>query len=163
MKRRFAALLALLLVGLIVLTACGQIQAVKEMAKATEAFAVNTAAPAATAAAETAITDPQEIADYIFAHGELPPNFITKKEAQALGWRGGDLYVYAPGKSIGGSVFSNYEKKLPKVKGRVYRECDANYTGGKRGDDRIVYSNDGHVWFTSDHYETFIELFPSNQ
>ena len=163
MKRRFAALLALLLVGLIVLTGCGQIQAVKEMAKATEAFAVNTAAPAATAAAETAITDPQEIADYIFAHGELPPNFITKKEAQALGWRGGDLYVYAPGKSIGGSVFSNYEKKLPKVKGRVYRECDANYTGGKRGDDRIVYSNDGHVWFTSDHYETFIELFPSNQ
>ena len=160
MRKRVTALLALLLVGLIILTGCGQIQAVKEAAKATEAFAVTTAAPDA---AETAITDPQEIADYIFAHGELPPNFITKKEAQALGWRGGDLYAYAPGKSIGGSVFANYEKKLPKVKGRVYRECDANYTGGKRGDDRIVYSNDGHVWFTSDHYETFIELFPSNQ
>ena len=166
LKRRFAALIALLLAGLLVLAGCSKIS--------TETAAVS-AAPAATAAATAApteapeeeagpIIDPQGIADYIFAHGELPPNFITKAEAQALGWESGkDLNAYAPGKSIGGDTFGNYEGILPKAKGRKFTECDANYTGGKRGSERIVYSNDGHVWYTSDHYETFTELFPSNQ
>ena len=115
------------------------------------------------------IIDPQAIADYIFEHGELPDNFITKKEAQALGWDSkadrysGRKYVsdVAPGKSIGGDWFGNYEGQLPKAKGRKFYECDCNYTGGNRGVERIVYSNDGHVWYTNDHYETFTELFPS--
>ena len=180
MKRRFAALIALLLVGVLLLTGCGQ-KAVRDMAEVTTAFTVVTAAPEKEAAAtkeqtaatkdeaatkETAagpITDPQGIADYLFAHGELPPNFITKAEAQALGWDGGDLSRYAPGKSIGGDTFGNYEGQLPKAKGRKFRECDVRYSGGKRGAERIVYSNDGHVWYTADHYETFTELFPSKE
>ena len=110
------------------------------------------------------IIEPQAIADYLFEHGELPDNFITKKEAQALGWDSKTNYVsdVAPGKSIGGDYFGNYEGSLPKVKGRKYYEADCYYTGGKRGAERIIYSNDGHVWYTDDHYVTFTELFPSS-
>ena len=111
-----------------------------------------------------AIKAAQELADYIDEHGELPENFITKEEAQKLGWDSSRNYLsdVAPGKSIGGDRFGNYEGRLPKAKGRKFFECDANYTGGKRGAERIVYSSDGHVWYTKDHYETFEELFPSD-
>ena len=167
MKRRFAALIALLLAGLLILAGCGKntagtvaAPAAPAAAEVTTAFTVATAAPEEEAGP---ITDPQGIADYLFAHGELPPNFITKAEAQALGWDGGDLSRYAPGKSIGGDTFGNYEGQLPKAKGRKFRECDVRYSGGKRGAERIVYSNDGHVWYTADHYETFTELFPSKE
>ena len=117
------------------------------------------AAPTATPAGP--IIDPQEIADYLFEHGTLPDNFITKKEAQDLGWEGGDLSRYAPGKSIGGDLFGNYEGLLPRVKGRKYYEADCWYTGGRRNEHRVIYSSDGHVWYTDDHYQTFTELFPS--
>ena len=161
-KRRIIALLALLLAGLLVLTGCGQ-KPVPQGAEVTEALTVVTLAPTSAPEESGPITEPQAIADYLFAHGELPPNFITKAEAEALGWTSGqDLHKYAPGKSIGGEYFGNYEGKLPKAKGRKFTECDANYTGGKRGGERIVYSNDGRVWYTADHYETFTELFPSN-
>lgn len=129
--------------------------------------AAKTAKPTKTpkpAAEETGpIIEPQAIADYLFEHGELPDNFITKKEAQALGWDSSRNYVsdVAPGKSIGGDWFGNYQGKLPRAKGRTFRECDCNYVKGKRKDDRIVWSSDGRVWFTDDHYETFTELFPS--
>ena len=109
------------------------------------------------------ITDPQAIADYLFRYGELPDSFITKKEAEALGWDSSWNYVsdVAPGKSIGGDRFGNYEGILPKKKGVTYREADCNYTGGKRKAERIVYSSDGRVWYTNDHYQTFTELKPS--
>ena len=111
------------------------------------------------------IIEPQAIADYLFTYGRLPDNFITKKEAQELGWDSTRNYVsdVAPGKSIGGDRFGNYEGVLPKVKGRTYYEADCYYTKGKRTAERIVYSSDGHVWYTEDHYVTFTELFPSGQ
>ena len=111
------------------------------------------------------IIEPQAIADYLFTYGKLPDNFITKKEAQELGWDSTRHYVsdVAPGKSIGGDRFGNYEGVLPKVKGRTYYEADCYYTKGKRTAERIVYSSDGHVWYTEDHYVTFTELFPSGQ
>lgn len=110
-----------------------------------------------------AITAPQAIADYIFEHGKLPGNFITKKEAQDLGWDSSknDVSDVAPGKSIGGDRFGNYEGLLPDAKGRTWYEADANYTGGNRGAERIVFSNDGLVYYTSDHYESFTEMKPS--
>ncbi len=109
------------------------------------------------------IIEPQAIADYLFEYGELPDNFITKKEAQALGWDSKINYVsdVAPGKSIGGDYFGNYDEHLPTGKGLQYHEADCNYTGGKRNAERVVYSSDGHVYYTNDHYETFTELFPS--
>lgn len=158
-------LFAVLLAAVLLLCACSA-NAV-ETAKRKK----NTAAPAVTetpAVAEPTaepgpLDEAQRIADYIFEHGELPDNFITKKEAQALGW---DKYVnkvsdIAPGKSIGGDYFGNYEKQLPVVQGRKYYEADCYYFGGDRNEYRIIYSNDGHVWFTGDHYQTFTELFPS--
>ena len=159
-------LFAVLLAAVLLLCACSA-NAV-ETAKRKK----NTAAPAVTetpAVAEPTaepgpLDEAQRIADYIFEHGELPDNFITKKEAQALGW---DKYVnkvsdVAPGKSIGGDYFGNYEKQLPVVQGRKYYEADCYYFGGDRNEYRIIYSNDGHVWFTGDHYQTFIELFPTD-
>ena len=112
---------------------------------------------------EGPIIDPQSIADYIFANGELPDNFITKKEAKALGWDNSYNYVsdVAPGKSIGGDYFGNYEKRLPDAKGRKFYEADCYYTKGKRTKYRVIFSNDGHVWYTGDHYNTFTELFPT--
>ena len=100
-------------------------------------------------------TAPEDVALYIRKFGCLPTNFITKKEAKALGWEGGDLWEYADGKSIGGDYFGNYEGVLPPGK---YRECDVNYSGGKRGAERIVYS-DTAIYYTDDHYETFKQLY----
>ena len=123
------------------------------------------AGPTATPVPQGPITDVQSIADYLFANGCLPENFMTKKEAQALGWPGGDLSRYAPGMSIGGDHFGNYEGVLPQKdeNGRkiTYHECDVNYTRGSRGADRIVFSSNGHVYYTADHYSTFTEIFPS--
>ena len=101
---------------------------------------------------------PAMVAAYIDTFNKLPQNFITKKEAQQLGWNSSKNHVsdVAPDKSIGGDRFGNYENKLPKGN---YRECDINYTGGKRGAERIIYDNDGDVYYTNDHYNTFTQLF----
>ena len=113
---------------------------------------------------ELPITDPQQIVNYLDLYGELPENFITKEEALDLGWDGRYNYVgeVAPGKSIGGDRFGNYEGLLPKKKGRKWYECDANYRGKKRGEERVVFSSDGLYYYTDDHYQTFIELFPED-
>ena len=114
---------------------------------------------------QTAITAPQDIADYIFAHGTLPDNFLTKNEARQLGWDSSKNYVsdVAPGYSIGGDKFGNYEGLLPDASGRKWYEADANYTVGPRGAERILYSSDGLVYYTSDHYQTFTEMYPSGK
>lgn len=105
-------------------------------------------------------TSKEDVALYIYTYGELPQNFISKKEAQALGWSGGSLEPYAPGKCIGGSYFGNYEGVLPKAKGRQYTECDIDTLGkSSRGAKRIVFSNDGLIYYTDDHYETFTLLY----
>lgn len=101
-----------------------------------------------------------EVALYIHLYGKLPGNFITKAEAQKLGWTGGGLDKYAKGKSIGGDSFGNFEGRLPKAKGRKYTECDIDTAGAKsRGAKRIVFSNDGLIFYTDDHYETFTQLY----
>lgn len=114
---------------------------------------------------QTAITAPQNIADYIFAHGTLPDNFLTKNEARQLGWDSSKNYVsdVAPGYSIGGDKFGNYEGLLPDASGRKWYEADANYTAGPRGAERILYSSDGLVYYTNDHYQTFTEMHPSGK
>ena len=101
-----------------------------------------------------------EVALYIHLYGHLPKNYITKEEAEALGWPGGSLEPYAPGCSIGGGYFGNYEGLLPKKKGRRYTECDIDTRGKKsRGAKRIVFSNDGLIYYTDDHYESFTLLY----
>ena len=105
-------------------------------------------------------TTKEDVALYIHTYGKLPSNFITKKEAEALGWTGGSLDRYAPGKCIGGTYFGNYEGLLPTKPGRTYTECDIDTLGARsRGAKRIVFSNDGLIYYTEDHYETFELLY----
>lgn len=105
-------------------------------------------------------TTKEDVALYIHIYGHLPNNFITKKEAEALGWPGGSLEPYAPGKCIGGSYFGNYEELLPAAEGRTYTECDIDTLGAeKRGSKRIVFSNDGLIYYTGDHYQSFELLY----
>lgn len=106
-------------------------------------------------------TSRDEVAAYLHIYGHLPDNYITKKEAKALGWvsKEGNLKEAAPGKSIGGDYFGNYEGSLPEEKGRDYFECDIDSDGGYRGAKRIIYSNDGLIYYTEDHYESFELLY----
>ena len=105
-------------------------------------------------------TSKEDAALYIHTYGKLPQNFITKSEAQNLGWEGGGLEDYAPGKCIGGDYFGNYEGLLPQKDGRKYTECDVDTLGkSSRGAKRIVFSNDGLIYYTPDHYETFELLY----
>lgn len=106
-------------------------------------------------------TSKEEVAVYLHRYGHLPSNYITKSEAQKLGWKSseGNLDEVAPGMSIGGDRFGNYEGMLPEEEGRTYRECDIDYDGGYRNDRRIIYSNDGLIFYTGDHYETFEQLY----
>ncbi len=106
-------------------------------------------------------TSKEEVALYIHLYNHLPGNYITKKEAQELGWDSslGNLNKVAPGKSIGGDKFGNREGLLPKKSGRQYYECDIDYKKGKRNGKRIVFSNDGLIYYTDDHYESYTLLY----
>lgn len=102
----------------------------------------------------------EDVALYVHQYGKLPNNFVTKKEAENAGWTGGSLEPYLPGKCIGGSYFGNYEGLLPKAKGRTYTECDIDTLGARsRGAKRLVFSNDGLIYYSDDHYETFELLY----
>lgn len=105
-------------------------------------------------------SDKEHVAAYLKAFGKLPSNYITKQEAQKLGWVSsyGNLWEVAPGKSIGGDRYGNYEGTLPQKSGRKYFECDIDFDGRYRNAQRIIYSNDGLVFYTKDHYETFEEI-----
>jgi len=103
-------------------------------------------------------TTKEDVALYIYLYGGLPDNFITKKEARALGWSKGSLEPYAPGMCIGGDHFGNYERLLPED--RNYTECDIDTLGAdSRGAKRIVFSDDGLIYYTGDHYESFELLY----
>lgn len=105
-------------------------------------------------------TTKEDVSLYLHLYGCLPPNFMTKSEARALGWSGGSLERYAPGMCIGGDRFGNREGLLPNASGRTYYECDIDTLGGgSRGAKRIVYSNDGLVYYTADHYASFTLLY----
>lgn len=106
-------------------------------------------------------TSKEEVALYIHLYGELPDNYVTKKEAEEAGWSGGNVERYTgEGTAIGGSRFGNREGLLPKEQGRTYTECDIDTPGeNSRGAKRIVFSNDGLVYYTEDHYESFELLY----
>ena len=107
---------------------------------------------------EDSYTSKEDVALYLYLYGKLPGNFITKSQARALGWEGGSLEPYAPGCCIGGDHFGNYEGLLPED--RSYTECDIDTLGAdSRGAKRIVFSDDGLIYYTEDHYESFELLY----
>lgn len=162
-RMRFAAWLLTILFLFGMMTGCAG-GAIPEMA-ATAASEL-AAEPAGESVAGTLAEDgsyvtKEDVALYLHIYGHLPDNYITKKEAQELGWdsQKGNLDDVAPGKSIGGSHYGNYEGLLPEKEGRKYFECDLDYEGGYRGAKRLIYSNDGLIFYTEDHYKTFEQLY----
>ena len=130
------------------------------------ASADNAAAPSAQGAGVVVeesgtYTSKDEVAAYIHEFGHLPSNYISKTEARKAGWvaNKGNLDEVLPGMSIGGSEFYNDEDLLPDAPGRTWTECDINYEGGYRGAERIVFSNDGLIFYTNDHYKSFEQLY----
>ncbi len=105
-------------------------------------------------------TDKEHVAAYINTYAKLPRNYITKNQAKKLGWQTkGSLDKVAPGKSIGGDRYGNYERILPHKNGRVWTECDIDYVMGNRNAKRIVFSDDGLIYYTKDHYKSFEKLY----
>ena len=106
-------------------------------------------------------TSKDEVALYIHTYGHLPDNFVSKTKARNAGWdsKEGNLDEVLPGMSIGGSEFKNYDGQLPDAAGRIWTECDIDYVKGNRNAKRIVFSNDGLIYYTGDHYKTFTKLY----
>ncbi len=103
--------------------------------------------------------DVENVVLYLNAYGRLPGNYLTKKEAEKLGWSGGTPERYKEGAAIGGDNFGNREGLLPKANGRKYYECDIDTLGKKeRGAKRLIFSSDGLYFYTDDHYDSFTEL-----
>ncbi|HGM5418692.1 TPA: ribonuclease [Serratia liquefaciens] len=106
------------------------------------------------------LTQQKRVVSYLQQHQRLPDYYITKKQAREQGWdaRNGNLCSVLPGKAIGGDRFSNREGQLPAARSRVWREADINYQCGRRGADRLLYSSDGLIFVTRDHYKNFIRV-----
>ena len=152
-KTKFVRWLALLLTAMVLLSGCALLEAPVQQptAEVTQAAISENGA----------YSSKDEVAEYLHEFGHLPPNYLTKKEAQDLGWvaNKGNLWEVAPGKSIGGDRFGNREGLLPEAPGRKYYECDIDFDGSYRNAKRIIYSNDGLIFYTEDHYESFRQLY----
>ena len=178
-KKKLTALFSFLLLSVFLLTGCSpemtdlatevltevitemEAETDAEVVELPEAEEVTTEADEPILSEDGSCTSKEEVAAYIHEYGHLPSNFITKKEAKNLGWVSseGNLGEVAPGMSIGGDYFGNFEGNLPEAKGRDYYECDIDTDGSYRGAKRIVFSNDGLIYYTEDHYETFELLY----
>ena len=156
---KYSALLLALL--MLVVSLCGCLSGPSEPAPAgTVPAAVEAESPEPVLDEYGSYTSKEDVALYIHTYGKLPKNFIKKSEAKKLGWEGGSLEPYAPGRSIGGDRFGNYEGLLPEAEGRRYTECDIDTMGrSSRGAKRIVFSNDGLIYYTGDHYKSFELLY----
>lgn len=172
--RKLFALLMCLLFTLTVLVGCGKEEKKAEATKPATTATITTKTvnngqnAAANVAANTnkitvsqtgTYSDKDHVAKYIYQFKKLPSNYITKGEAKKLGWQTkGTLDKVAPGKSIGGDRYGDYEGKLPKASNRKWTECDIDYVKGNRNAKRIIFSNDGLIYYTNDHYKTFTKL-----
>ena len=141
-------------------TAAEETRAAKKRATATRASERGTEAGAGIRE-DGSYTSRDEVTLYLHTYGKLPKNFISKKDAEEQGFRfgEGDFGEAFPGMSVGGSRFGNYEGQLPEKAGRRYYECDIDYQGGRRNAKRLVYSNDGLIFYTDDHYKSFTQLY----
>jgi hypothetical protein len=89
------------------------------------------------------------------ATGRLPDRYVTKEAARARGWHGGGLCAVWPGRLIGGDPYRNFSQELPSAPARIWREADLDATCRSRGPKRLIFSNDGLIYVTTDHYQFF--------
>ena len=122
---------------------------------------VNPAKPTTQVTENGTYTSKDEVALYIHLYGHVPSNYVTKTQARKAGWvqEDGNLWDVLPGKSIGGGGFSNDDGMMPDAPGRKWFEADIDYEGGYRNAKRLVYSNDGLIYYTGDRYKTFERLY----
>ena len=167
MYRKIAAVviaLLLVLASALVLTSCGSEQGGSGNASGSESASGSDDSSSSkqgelTVEENGSYDQKNQVAEYLSIYKRLPKNYITKKEARKLGWEGGSVERVAPGKAIGGDRFMNYEKNLPVKKNRKYYECDIDTLGKKsRGPKRIVYSNDGLIYYTINHFQSFRKM-----
>ena len=160
MRKRIISIVSVLMVLMLIITGCATGLADNIGSNTSEVTESTTENDGTVIDEDGTYDSKDDVALYIETYGHLPSNYITKKEAQALGWEGGSLEPYAPGKCIGGTHFGNYEGLLPEADGREYTECDINTLGkDSRGAERIVFSNDGLIYYTGDHYQSFELLY----
>ena len=160
MKKIITLVIASLFV-FVFLTGCSGSKQGSAKAPANAKAATTSNTKQATEVTETGTyTSKEQVAAYIHKFKKLPSNYITKEQAKELGWqKKGTLDKVAPGKSIGGDHFGNFDRKLPTEQGLKYTECDIDYVKGSRGAKRIVFDNKGHIYYCSDHYNTFEKLY----
>lgn len=160
MRKGIISIVSVLMVLMLIITGCATGSAYNIGSNTSEVTESTTENDGTVIDEDGTYDSKDDVALYIETYGHLPSNYITKKEAQALGWEGGSLEPYAPGKCIGGTHFGNYEGLLPEADGREYTECDINTLGkDSRGAERIVFSNDGLIYYTGDHYQSFELLY----
>jgi len=176
MKNRSVCIFLILMISVCMLFGCSSIEIGKEVSVSYKISTSEEQEETTSVSSETEVTEEssaaelidedgiytscEDVALYIYTYGHLPSNFITKSEARELGWEGGSLEPYAPGMCIGGDYFGNYEHLLPEAEGREYHECDVDtLEASSRGAHRIIYSSDGLIYCTEDHYETFTLLY----
>ena len=160
MRKRIISIVSVLMMLMLIITGCATGSADNISSNTSEVTESTTENDGTVIDEDGTYDSKDDVALYIETYVHLPSNYITKKEAQALGWEGGSLEPYAPGKCIGGTHFGNYEGLLPEDDGREYTECDINTLGkDSRGAERIVFSNDGLIYYTGDHYQSFELLY----
>ncbi|HFR4115036.1 TPA: ribonuclease [Yersinia enterocolitica] len=154
-KRLMAILAALLLLVVVAFQGVDNVTA-RDIGQSPDLESSRLSAPASI----EQLTQHQLVVKYLQSHHRLPDFYITKQQAREKGWnpKEGNLCKVLPGKAIGGDRFSNRERQLPEAKGRNWREADVNYRCGHRGSDRLLYSNDGLIYLTQDHYKHFIRM-----
>ncbi len=158
MKNHTKTVFGLCVLALLVLLGAPFLGRGQDAAPSVPAQGIGQAAQGSALAEDGSYTTKDDVALYLYTYGHLPGNFITKEETRALGWPGGGLEDYAPGKCIGGDVFGNYEGSLPRD--AAYHECDIDTLGASgRGAKRLVYSDAGDIYYTADHYGTFTLLY----
>lgn len=158
--KKFLSLILAVFLSFFLLTACGTNQKPHTTPSAGAAYSSEKEDGGITVKKDGTYTDKDHVAAYIHKYKMLPSNYITKKEARKLGWKEeGTLDRVAPGKSIGGDRFGNYEKLLPEKNGRTWKECDIDYVKGNRNAKRICYSDDGLIYYSPSHYKDFERLY----
>ena len=166
LKRLEAMAAALLIACALCLFGCTSAQpsgeSSSDASSSATASATDGSTPSVTVTEDGKYTDKDRVAAYIHEFGHLPSNYISKTKARKAGWDNtkDNLWDVCPGMSIGGGPFYNDEGLLPDAENRYWTECDIDYEGGNRGAKRIVFSNDGLVFYTADHYESFEQLYP---
>ncbi len=160
--KKILSVILILLLSFSFLTACGSSDKQQNISKSTaqQELPAKKGKTSVSVEKNGTYTDKDHVALYIHTYKTLPSNYITKKEAEALGWKEkGTLDKVAPGKSIGGDHFGNYEKLLPDKNGRNWKECDIDYVRGNRNAKRICFSNDGLIYYSPSHYKNFERLY----